>query len=220
MDSQSFIKNRSLRRNIHAYWILIAVVLLLMGYYSTIKISELVSKSGSINEQSALASNLESTLSVEESEYKELLVSKKDLYDKLDSEIINVLPKGENYTNLTRELDAFFLALSKSNNPIFVSNLQYGGARVDESGKFSVLPITLTIESSKDNFLSFLDYIENSGNLTSKVRLMDVQSIRINFQKEQEEGKSTESVSLNVNLNAYFQTDSTGKPLDGEQIAS
>ncbi len=220
MDSQSFIKNRSLRRNIHAYWILIAVVLLLMGYYSTIKISELVSKSSSINEQSALASNLESTLSVEESEYKELLVSKKDLYDKLDSEIINVLPKGENYTNLTRELDAFFLALSKSNNPIFVSNLQYGGARVDESGKFSVLPITLTIESSKDNFLSFLDYIESSGNLTSKVRLMDVQSIRINFQKEQEEGKSTESVSLNVNLNAYFQTDSTGKPLDGEQIAS
>lgn len=220
MDSQSFIKNRSLRRNIHAYWILIAVVLLLMGYYSTIKISELVSKSSSINEQSALASNLESTLSVEESEYKELLVSKKDLYDKLDSEIINVLPKGENYTNLTRELDAFFLALSKSNNPIFVSNLQYGGARVDESGKFSVLPITLTIESSKDNFLSFLDYIESSGNLTSKVRLMDVQSIRINFQKQQEEGKSTESVSLNVNLNAYFQTDSTGKPLDGEQIAS
>lgn len=217
MDSQSFIKNRTLRRNIQAYWILIMVVTLLMGYYSFIKFNELLSKSAAINDQSGLVNTLESTLSTEESEYKGLLENKKDLYDKLDAEIANVLPKGENYTNLTRELDAFFLGLSKSNNPIFVANLQYGSARAEESGRFSILPITLTIESSKENFLKFLDYIESSGNLTSKVRLMDVQSIRINFQKEQDNGKTAESVSLNVNLNAYFQTDANGKPVEATQ---
>lgn len=215
MDSPSFIKNRALRRNIQAYWILIMVITALMGYYSYLKFTELLTKSDAVNEQTSLFSSLESTLSSEESEYKNLLEEKKELYEKLDGEIKNVLPKGENYTNLTRELDAFFLGLSKTTNPIFVSNLQYGAAHSDESGKFSVLPITLTIESSKENFFKFLDYIENSGSLTSKVRLMTVESIRINFQKETKENSSKveESVSLNVNLNSYFQTDANGQPV-------
>lgn len=217
MDSPSFIKNRTLRRNIQAYWILIMVLTAIMAYYSYLKFSDLITKSNAITEQTSLLASLESTLSSEESEYKALVEEKKPLYEKLDGEIKNVLPEGENYTNLTRELDAFFLNLAQT-NPIFVSNLQYGGARTDESGKFSVLPITLTIESSKENFFKFLDYIENSGSLTSKVRLMDVEAIRINFQKGGDETGQTveESVSLNVNLNAYFQTDANGQPIEGQ----
>lgn len=208
MESSSFIANRTLTRNIRAYWILIAVISVFMGYYSYVKFSELYTKSNLINDQVSTLSSLETTLSSEESEYKKLLQEKKDFYETLDGEINNILPQGENYTNLTREMDAFFLGLSKNSNPIFVSNLQYGTPRTDDSKEFGVLPITLTIESSKDNFFKFLDHIENSGSLTSKVRLMDVQSIRINFQKDvTESAKGVDSVSLSVGLNAYFQVD-------------
>lgn len=204
MDSASFIKNRNLRRNIKAYWVLIIMILGLMTYYSYFQFGDLIMKSEAIASQQAVLSNLETDLMLEQKDLEEVAKLKSSLDETLANDLALVFPESENYTTLTRELDAFFQDLGSDQNPIFVSNLQYGGPRLDSEGNFGILPITLTITSSKDNFFKFLNYIETSGTLTNKVRLMDVQSIKINFQKGERKLSSGE-VSLNVSVNAYFQ---------------
>ena len=65
---------------------------------------------------------------------------------------------------------------------------------------YSVLPFSMRVESSEDNFYKFLEYIETSGNLDNKVRLMNVTDVAINISTEDEE-----LISYNLELNAYFQ---------------
>lgn len=202
MKSETYIKYRNLRRNIRAYWLLVIIIAAAIGYYSFTQFSDLMHKTNAINHQSAAFNDLENERLKEEAEFKSLKEQKKDFEQKLENDVNQIVPAGENFTNLTRDLDAFFLGLSKSNNPIFVSNLQYGSPAKDPSGELSYLPVNLTIESSKDNFFNFLNYIEESGNLNDKVRLMDIQSIKINFKN----GGTGGEVSLNVSLNAYFRS--------------
>lgn len=203
MESANFLQKRNLRRDIRAYWALIFVVTALMAYYSYNKVTELLDKSGSIDAQSEILSNLETTLSKEESEYKNLKSSKLEEFQDIEKGVDNIFPSAENYTNLTRELDSFFLSLSQTNNPILVSNLQYGAPKLADNGEYYSLPITLTITATKSNFLKFLDYVERSGNLKGNIRLIDIQAIKINLNKA---AKNGEEVSLSVNMNSYFKS--------------
>ena len=74
----------------------------------------------------------------------------------------------------------------------------------DPDGEYKYLPLRMTISASRENFTKFMQYIEKSGSLLGKVRLMDIQSINLSFS----EGDSIESESINfsVKINAYFQS--------------
>lgn len=205
MESANYITNRNLRRNLRAYWVLVFVVLAAMSYYSYFKFVELYTKTEAVNEYTSILSDLKGTLDTEKEEYETLRDDKKDMYLAMHNDVNAVLPVNEEYTELTRELDAFFVdELSTKSNPIFVSNLNYAQPKLDESGEYSFLPVTLTITCTKENFFKFLDYIENSGSLTDKGRLMDIQSIQVNL-KEGATAAQKGQVSLNVTLHAYFQ---------------
>ena len=62
----------------------------------------------------------------------------------------------------------------------------------------------LSIRSSSSNFTKFLHHIENSGNLESGVRLMDISSIKLNFEDSSRAGEAS-IINFNVQINAYFQ---------------
>jgi hypothetical protein len=78
-------------------------------------------------------------------------------------------------------LDGFFKKHNRANDPIIATDLQFDQPHADPNNQFLVLPFTVNIESSEANFYRFLAYIESSGTLSGNVRLMDIQSIQMNF---------------------------------------
>ena len=133
---------------------------------------------------------------------KSAFYENKDDFDSLNEEIAekltDIFPADDDYTALTRQLDSYEAELSKKSNPFEVSNINY--QEMIDMENYSILPFKMNIRSSSDNFTKFLHMIENSGSLTNQLRLMDISSIRLNFEDE-----DSEMITFTVQINAYFQ---------------
>lgn len=126
----------------------------------------------------------------------------------LTRKIMNILPPDENYTDLTRELDKYFEENDTAANPIFQSSLRFGkGASVQDARDVSSLPFSMNIESTRDNFFKFLEYVNDSGSLESGARLMEINSIQLNFPQEGEDVRDPrQKINFTVDMNAYYKT--------------
>lgn len=123
-------------------------------------------------------------------------------------ELASFLPPEEQLTDLTRQFDNLFADWSSSGDFIENNNLSFGGARTDEENNISILPVTLNLTSSLDNFERFLHTIETSGLPGSELRLMDIQSISLSLASAdtEEEETSSKRIRYSVSLNAYYQS--------------
>lgn len=187
---------------IKGYAVLCILLLIAGGFYSYKKWQEYsVSKTILEKNESYIVE-----LRDEVGDEKTLYESKKDNFDNLNVEIQEklqmVFPSGDNYTALTRQLDEFEQKISTKNSPFEVSNIEYAAPIVAEN--YSMMPFRMNIHSSSDNFRKFLHLMESSGSLKDQVRLMEVTSIRLNFE-EDEEGKKSEMINFTVQINAYFK---------------
>lgn len=121
--------------------------------------------------------------------------------DSKNSDIADVLPEDEDINSLTRSFDEFAVENNFSNNPFFISSITYNDSEESETGAYSILPLSIDVEGSEDNFYKFLEYIENSGNLDTHVRLMDITGVSTTFVEDEETG----TISFSLEINAYFQ---------------
>lgn len=122
--------------------------------------------------------------------------------------------KKEQHTVLTRSLEKLESDFNRTLNPFIIGNLQYLAPVVIEEANYSILPIRLTIHSSFENFFAFLNYIENSGTLSEKTRLLDISSITINFVSSQgapENLSGRDEINFNVSMSAAFRSTETDK---------
>ena len=155
------------------------------------------------------------TLSNNNAKFKETYLELKGVFDKdfqnLKDSTETVFPKEENYTELTRKLDAFTEQNNSSAQPMFMSDLKFSEARIDKNKDFAVLPFTLTLTTTRDNLEKFLSFIESSGSLSDNIRLMDVSSISISFATQSRQSavssgaKANQLLNVSLALNAYFQ---------------
>ncbi|PIR55591.1 hypothetical protein COU74_00445 [Candidatus Peregrinibacteria bacterium CG10_big_fil_rev_8_21_14_0_10_36_19] len=122
------------------------------------------------------------------------------LNKEIETKLESIFPLGNQYTELTKQVDVFEEDLSTKNSVFEVSNIDY--QEVEKGEFYSILPMRMTIRSSSANFTKFLHWVENSGALSDRVRLMDITSIRLNFQEEE---NRDEIISFTVQMNAYFQ---------------
>jgi len=122
-----------------------------------------------------------------------------------------VFPLEENYTGLTKEIEKYILALNSPDSPIFLSSLRFGvPAKAKDSEDFQELPFTMNISASEENFKKVLEYIYMSGDLNTKVRLMDLQSVSFNFDSSSNESQlSNKLVNATLNVKAYFKSPKT-----------
>ncbi len=197
--SYTLIKRRQ-KLYTKAYAVLCLIILLSMGFFSYQKWQEYSLFREAVSKNKELTSILRDSVTDEKSTYEQ----KKNGFDSLSKEIDEklefIFPSTDDYTALTRQLDLFEEELSKKNNPFEISSIEYQPA--EELENYSVLPLRMSIESSADNFTKFLHQIENSGSLDDQIRLMDIQSIRLNFSDDEDESKF---IKFTVQINAYFQ---------------
>ena len=125
-----------------------------------------------------------------------------------DKTMATILPQDENYTELTRLLDNFFSERDAPDNPLFQSSLRFGkGTPVTGMPGISILPISMNIEGTRDNFFKFLDFVNNSGSLDNGVRLFEISSIQLNFPEGGEVLKDLkQKINFTVDMNAYHRT--------------
>ncbi|EKD63993.1 MAG: hypothetical protein ACD_51C00107G0002 [uncultured bacterium] len=114
--------------------------------------------------------------------------------------LASVFPASEDLTSLTRAFDEFSTENNFSNSPFFISSISYQDSEASIDGAYMILPFTIKVESSKDNFYEFLDYIGSSGNLDSGIRLMDITNVSSTFVEDE-----NDNISFSLSVNAYFQ---------------
>lgn len=213
MKKQQAAPRKNYSKGIRTYFILSAVVLIAAGVYGYFQFTDLMEVQRAIaNGRTTLAE-----LQAAESQNAEIYATQKRNYDEqfstIKESINEVFPVEEDYTDLTRKLDEF---MSENNNttlnPIFMSDLKFSRPRIDEESGYAVLPFSLTLSTTRDNFEKFLAFIESSGSLENRIRLMEVKSISLNFPNQEiTPFATTENISeiptmnVSVNLNAYFQ---------------
>ncbi len=179
-------------------------LLLIVGisYFSYMKWGELTLAKDGVKSNQALVLDLREKDSDEKSIYE----SKKSGFDQQNKEIeqriATVFPASDEYTEMTRQIDAYEKELASKNEVFEISNIDFQTSV--EMADYSILPLRMNIRSSMDNFTEFLHLIENSGSLDNNVRLMDISSIRLNFESGEGE-KKVDNINFSVQINAYFQ---------------
>ena len=197
------ILERRQKLHVKSYALLCLIVLLSIGFYSYKKWDEYsMAKKGIVENKKYIEVLTEKT-----SEEKAVYEKQKPVFVQLDKNmeknLKTIFPENDDYTTLTRQLDNYESKLSKKSNVFEVSNIEYQTATTTEN--YSILPFRMTIRSSHENFNKFLHLIENSGAIDSDLRLMDVVSIRINFEDSEDENLKSSILNFAVQINAYFQ---------------
>jgi len=197
------ILKRKQKAHTKAYALLCLVIISSMGFYTYTKWQEysFASIADSHNQE------FKSALAEKVIDEKETYNTKKDMFISLNKEIedklAHVFPVSDQYTTLTRQLDAFEVQLSKEGSGSFeVSNIDWQNSTSNDN--YSIRPFRMSIVSSAENFEKFLHLMENSGSLVDQIRLMDITSIRLNFQ-DSDDDSGEETINFTVQINAYFQ---------------
>jgi dsDNA-specific endonuclease/ATPase MutS2 len=198
---------------------LTALTLIVAGTWGFFQFQKLTSA------QEALAKG-ETALTTLQASVDDYAQSYKDLASKAaqdNAEIINsirdVLPVEENYTALTRTLDRYAQDANTATDPFFNSSLSFGVPEIKADKDYAVLPFTMNLTASRNNFDNFLRYIETSGDLDSRVRLMDIKMISLQLPNAAEtenlganQAKGPETLNVSLALNTYYQKPVGAKP--------
>ncbi|MBI4975076.1 hypothetical protein HZC20_00190 [Candidatus Peregrinibacteria bacterium] len=202
--SYLILSNRQ-KNQVKAYAILLTVLFAIVFFYSFQKWQVYSASREIVKTNKALVSALSTSSSAEKSVYELNKSEFGDLKKEIEERLKEVFPLGDDYTNLTRKLDIFEGNLSKKNDPFEISSIEYQAPV--KTSNYSMLPLTMNIRSSKENFKKFLHSVENSGSLKDRVRLMDISSIRLNFEEKSDQKDKTapEIITFTVQINAYFQ---------------
>lgn len=191
------------KRNIKAYLVLSLIVVLgtfTLGYF---KYSEYKVIKAAVVENQTYSSELKNAVADEKVTFQ----NSKDNYDKLsnemDASLKEVFPSDNNYTELTRAFDLLESKLNRVKDPFLISNIDYQDIQTSKDGTYKYLPLRMTISASNNNFTKFMQYIEESGSLSEKVRLMDVQSINLSLNDSKDDEVNT--MNFSIKINAYFQ---------------
>lgn len=210
MAKKTFQKNKPLQLKI--YGGLCIVLILFLGYHAYSNVTKMIDMRARANSYESLHSSLLTVENRVKEEHTTARDKNRELAQRINNELQLVFPTGENHTILTRSIDQMANNLHRSLNPFMISNLQYMSPRQAEDNGYMVLPFRMTIHSSYDNFFAFLRYVQNSGSLSQRTRLLDMPSIVINFVATggaQRNISGQNEINFNVSANAYFRPTET-----------
>lgn len=219
MKKQIFTK-RKLNQSIIQYALLCLIILAIGGFYGYIHYTEYQAASTAFETEKALLSELKADSDQAKMDYTAL---KKDIDAEnvgVNQAIEQILPSNEDFTDLARELDKYFLNTATTANPVFLSDLRFAPPQVTGEKEFAILPFSMNISANELSLNDFLEYVENSGDLNDRTRLLDIGTLNISYQSPGSSSSPTgetatvynpnvRDVSASLNMRAFFQ-----KPVD------
>lgn len=198
------LQKRNYSKHIRTYMMMTLVTMALAGYYGYTQYLKLSGAQEALVKEQSQISDLQKIEIQAGKDYNNLKTEFDQKYAGVLDSLQAVYPSEQNYTDLARMFDKFFADNNSASNPVFANDIKFGQPRQDAAKDFAVLPVTLTITGTQDNFMKFLKFVEKSGVLADKRRLMDIDSISINFTSDASQGAQP-MLNVSVALNAYFQ---------------
>ena len=212
---QAVIVRKNYPRQTQTFMALTLVILVGSAVYGYSQYQNLSAAQTALRDGQTKITELQSTSAQLSENYTALTATYNETFQGVRQAIDSVYPTEEQYTKLTQDLDDFVNKNNTRFNPIFMSDLKFSKSRIDKETEYAILPFSLTLQTTKENFEKFLQYVENSGSLDEGTRLIEVRAISINFAGNQqsvfaaaEDGQQIEIISVSVSLNAYFQPSS------------
>ncbi len=131
----------------------------------------------------------------------------KGVYDAEVSEaeavIDTIFPGDVDRIGITKRLENFATSINAIDPPFELNSLSFGDPEQEQG--FTLLPISLSTSSSRENFNRFLQLINMSGleNADIPIRLMEVSNITIRYKGADPKTGEDLGVDFSVKLNAY-----------------
>jgi hypothetical protein len=188
---------------IRTYAVLCLLFILLMGYYTFGKWQQYQLAIQGVAQNKSIIASLRNDVSSEKAIADTKKIDSVQLNTEIGKKLSVIFPSQDDYTKLTKQMDAYEGELSANNNAFEVSNIDYQSPIQNDT--YSILPMRMNIRSSKENFTKFLHMVENSGSLKENKRLMDISSIRLAFENNDQAPTENEIITFSVQINAYFQ---------------
>lgn len=190
------------------YFFLALIVLAGAVAYGVFQYQIFQAENQAIEDNNSRLTALTSTVQKASSEFKQFAEERAKRQAELTKKLANILPQDENYTELTRQLDNYFIENDKVGNPFFQSSLRFGkGTAIAGVSGVSTLPVSMNLEGTRDNFYKFLNFVNSSGSLETGTRLMDIHSIQLNFKEGGEVVKNPkQEINFTVEMSGYYQT--------------
>lgn len=195
-------------RSSNIYFVITLIVFVAAAVYSAFQFQTLRAYKQAIADNEIRYGELTLKLDNERTEFQPFAEKRAQAQAEFGKKIVTILPSDENYTDLTRQLDNYFAEHDTPGNPIFQSSLRFGkGGPVEPMPGVSSLPVNMNIEATRDNFFKLLEFVNNSGSLETGTRLMEINSIQLNFPEGGEVVKDLkQKINFTVDMNAYYQT--------------
>lgn len=191
------------KMQIKAYGVMIALLLVCAGFYSYKQWQDYQLASVGTEKAKEFITYLRDEVTSEKTKFENKKSEFESLRKTTEDKLATIFPAQDDYTALTRQIDSYEVELSKLDSPFEVSNIDYDAPL--EFDKYYALPLRMSIRSSRENFTKFLHMIENSGALNDQLRLMDISSIRLNFEDLDNETSTSGMINFVVQINAYYQ---------------
>lgn len=204
----STIRFKNYKKSLRSYTILMTAVLIATAIYTWLQYQKFMGMQQALTQEQAYSASLQISANKISNQYKEQEKLFQENFSNILASIDEVYPHEQNYTKIIRTLEDFEQANNTPANPLLMSNFQLSQPRTDTKKDYIILPFTLNLTTTRDNFDKFLHFIENSGNLEDKSRLLDIRSISISFNAMQNSARPVSAVKLlnvSVALQAYFQ---------------
>ncbi len=131
--------------------------------------------------------------------YQELKSSVNASRQEENAQLELVFPTHENITTLNRLFDDFAVRNNFESNPFFVSSVTYQNVDLSEDEDYRIVPLNMTVTTSRKNLDKFIEFVTASGSLQNGVRLMSIE--QINFQYPEQYGGI---YSVKFEIAAYF----------------
>lgn len=197
------LEERRQKMQKNTYLVLCLILILSAGFYIFNKWNQYQLAIQGVAQNRVFIAELRNDVSSEKTQTENKKLPANQLNKEIEQKLKMIFPATDDYTNLTRKIDEYELRLSTKSNPFEISNIDYQSPI--QADTYSILPLRMNIRSSRENFTKFLHMVESSGNLKDNVRLMDMSSIRLNFENNDDGGGPSNIISFAVQINAYFQ---------------
>lgn len=207
MDTTSIFKSDYFQ--LRLYVVLSILLLGIVGYFTFNNVMKFLDVRAETQSNIEIFDNLENNEEIITTELANEQDGIQQLNQKIQTELELVFPKNESHTKLTRTLEQFANDIHRLKNPFIINNLQYLKSEKVDGENYSVMPFKMTIHSSYDNFFKFLEFVENSGTLSEKNRLIEITTITINFISPSGtigNLSGQDEINFNATMNAYFRS--------------
>ena len=196
------IKKRNLDKEIMNWVIALVVLVLIGGVFTYFRFQKYILSADALNSGSNLLAQIQADTDKAAADFNKLNLELKQKNVTITEAMKEVFPAEENYTELARQLDDYFIKNAQGDSNFFLSDLRFGPTRIDPKLDYAELPFTISMNATQRKFEDFLKYIENSGDFTNRTRLIEINSINLNpdSKKKAEDGSVLDTANKLVNV--------------------